>query len=118
VIAGAYPAVKSKHAKVEPIREPTLFEMEQMEPVGALVNNLAVERSHAEPGFVLGTSAFTAAGWPGSFYPPALKLSDYLTYSASRFRTVEIDSTYYGPPAASTVESWCRKTPAAAGRRW
>ena len=60
---------------------------------------------------LIGTSAFTAAGWAGSFYPVGMKSDDYLGYYASKFRTVEIDSTYYGTPAASTVQSWCRKTP-------
>jgi hypothetical protein len=41
-----------------------------------------------------------------------MKSDDYLSYYASKFRTVEIDSTYYGTPAASTLESWYRKTPA------
>lgn len=41
-----------------------------------------------------------------------MKSDDYLAYYASKFKTVEIDSTYYGTPAASTVESWYRKTPA------
>ena len=40
-----------------------------------------------------------------------LKSDDYLSYYASKFRTVEIDSTYYGTPAASTVENWYRNTP-------
>jgi uncharacterized protein YecE (DUF72 family) len=26
----------------------------------------------------IGTSAFTAAGWEGSFYPPGMKPADYL----------------------------------------
>ncbi|MGB7729475.1 MAG: DUF72 domain-containing protein [Candidatus Acidiferrum sp.] len=60
---------------------------------------------------LLGTSAFQAAGWSGSFYPVGMKSDDYLGYYASKFRTVEIDSTYYGTPAASTVENWYRKTP-------
>ncbi len=40
-----------------------------------------------------------------------MKSTEYLSYYASRFRTVEIDSTYYGTPSASTVESWYRKIP-------
>jgi hypothetical protein len=33
----------------------------------------------------LGTSAFTAAGWPGRFNPDNLKPADYLTYYATQF---------------------------------
>ena len=59
----------------------------------------------------LGTSAFTAAGWETSFYPSGMKPADYLTYYATKFDTVEVDSTFYRTPAASTVSGWARKTP-------
>ncbi|MGA8012461.1 MAG: DUF72 domain-containing protein [Candidatus Acidiferrales bacterium] len=51
----------------------------------------------------LGTSAFTAAGWEGAFYPAGMKPADYLTYYATKFDTVEVDSTFYRTPSASTV---------------
>ncbi len=41
-----------------------------------------------------------------------MKPAEYLTYYASKFYTVEIDNTYYGPPSASTVTDWRDKTPA------
>jgi uncharacterized protein YecE (DUF72 family) len=63
----------------------------------------------AEPVIRLGTSAFTAAGWPGSFYPESLKPADYLTFCASQFDTVELDNTFYRTP--STVRGWNAKTP-------
>jgi uncharacterized protein YecE (DUF72 family) len=59
----------------------------------------------------LGTSAFTAAGWEGSFYPAGMKPSDYLSYYATKFDTVEVDSTFYRTPAVSTVKGWYAKTP-------
>jgi uncharacterized protein YecE (DUF72 family) len=40
-----------------------------------------------------------------------MKQTEYLSHYAKTFRTVEIDSTFYGTPMASTVESWYRKTP-------
>jgi uncharacterized protein YecE (DUF72 family) len=46
----------------------------------------------------LGTSAFTAAGWESSFYPAGMKPADYLTYYATKFDTVEVDSTFYRTP--------------------
>ncbi len=42
----------------------------------------------------LGTSAFTAAGWPGTFYPEDAPASEYLRYYAQHFDTVEVDSTF------------------------
>jgi uncharacterized protein YecE (DUF72 family) len=59
----------------------------------------------------IGTSAFTAAGWEGSFYPEGTKPADYLTYYATRFNSVEVDSTFYRAPAKTTVQGWARKTP-------
>ena len=63
------------------------------------------------PGIFLGTSSFTASGWQGTFYPPGIHSRDYLSYYASRFQTVEIDSTFYGTPSASTVTNWKARTP-------
>ena len=59
----------------------------------------------------VGTSAFTAAGWEGSFYPEGMKPADYLTFYATKFNTVEVDSTFYRTPAVSTVKGWAAKTP-------
>jgi uncharacterized protein YecE (DUF72 family) len=62
-------------------------------------------------GVRFGTSSFSSTDWVGPFYPRGLKPSDFLRFYATRFSTVEIDATYYHVPAASTVDSWVRKTP-------
>jgi hypothetical protein len=67
----------AKHPRVEPIRNPTLFEMDKLEQAGRLVNSLNVERLYSEPGLLLGTSAFTANGWAGAFDPPGMKPHDF-----------------------------------------
>jgi uncharacterized protein YecE (DUF72 family) len=59
----------------------------------------------------LGTSAFTAAGWEQAFYPAGMKPADYLSYYATQFDAVEVDSTFYRTPAISTVKGWYAKTP-------
>jgi uncharacterized protein YecE (DUF72 family) len=59
----------------------------------------------------IGTSGFTAAGWSGTFFPRKVPTRDYLSYYASRFNTVELMSTLYGPPAMSTVNNWYSQTP-------
>ncbi len=59
----------------------------------------------------LGTSAFTAAGWPGSFYPEGLASSEYLSYYAQHFDTVEVDSTFYRIPSPATTRNWYARTP-------
>ena len=42
-----------------------------------------------------GTSAFTAAGWEGAFYPAGMHPRDFLTYYATKFNAVAGDSTFY-----------------------
>jgi len=64
-----------------------------------------------QPLLRVGTSAFTAAGWEGTFYPEGMKPADYLTYYAQHFDTVELDNTFYRTPSVSTVRGWDAKTP-------
>jgi len=59
----------------------------------------------------VGTSAFTADGWEGSFYPEGLAPRNQLSYYATQFDTVELDNTFYRTPALSTVQGWYAKTP-------
>ena len=40
-----------------------------------------------------------------------MKPADFLSYYATRFDTVEVDSTFYRTPAISTVKGWYEKTP-------
>lgn len=40
-----------------------------------------------------------------------MRPKDFICHYASQFQTVEIDSTFYGTPSASTVTSWNEKTP-------
>jgi uncharacterized protein YecE (DUF72 family) len=41
-----------------------------------------------------------------------MKPADYLSYYATKFDTVEVDSTFYAAPSANTVRNWNAKTPA------
>ena len=54
----------------------------------------------------IGTSGFSYKDWLGNFYPQFCPPADFLRFYASRFRTVEIDSTFYRIPAESTVRKW------------
>jgi uncharacterized protein YecE (DUF72 family) len=57
--------------------------------------------------------------WTGVFYPlkhgqkiPGTKEKfDELAYYAQRFDTVEINNTFYRPPAVKTAQSWADRTP-------
>lgn len=102
--------MKSSRPKAEPIRQPTLFQMEKVDKAD-LTSQSKIERPYSLPGILLGTSAFTANGWEGSFYAPSMKSRDFLSYYATQFATVEVDSTFYGCPSASTVKNWAARTP-------
>jgi uncharacterized protein YecE (DUF72 family) len=100
-----------KRPKAQPIRSPTLFEMENIEKAATPANTFPLDRPNFLPGLFLGTSSFTASGWEGSFYPKGMRSTDYLAFYAKQFVTVEIDSTFYGCPSASTVSKWSARTP-------
>ncbi|MEV4345629.1 DUF72 domain-containing protein [Actinoplanes sp. NPDC049596] len=61
----------------------------------------------------VGTASWTdktllASGWyPASADTPEKRLA----YYAKQFPVVEVDSTYYGPPAEQTTKLWAQRTP-------
>lgn len=59
----------------------------------------------------VGTSGFSYDDWKGHFYPEKLAKKDMLAYYAKAFSCVEINSTYYAIPAASSFASMAAKTP-------
>ncbi len=66
----------------------------------------------AEPGRILvGTSGYSFADWVGPFYPPGTKSGDYLSYYATQFACVEVNSTYYRIPHPKVLAQMERKTP-------
>jgi uncharacterized protein YecE (DUF72 family) len=61
---------------------------------------------------LLGTSGYSYPDWGGVFYPPGLERAKQLDYYVRQFQTVEVNSTYYRIPPASTFAAMERKTPA------
>jgi len=92
-------------------KNPTLFPIGKLEVEGKLANTVTGDRPFSLPGILLGTSAFTAGGWEGTFYPRGMQSRDFLSYYATQFATVEVDSTFYGCPSARTVDNWAARTP-------
>jgi uncharacterized protein YecE (DUF72 family) len=58
----------------------------------------------------VGVSGFSYPGWKGNFYPNDLKSEDFLGYYSQKLNSVEINSSFYAPPSATTVKSWSAKT--------
>ena len=60
---------------------------------------------------LIGTQGFSFSDWVGPFYPAGTQRRTYLEEYAHRFPIVEIDSTFYGVPRATTVQGWRERTP-------
>ncbi|MBK8045747.1 MAG: DUF72 domain-containing protein [Anaerolineales bacterium] len=59
----------------------------------------------------IGTSSWLFDAWRGVFYPERLPRPQYLTYYASQFDTVEVNTSFYGLPSPSTLVNWVESTP-------
>jgi uncharacterized protein YecE (DUF72 family) len=59
----------------------------------------------------IGTSGWSYDHWEGVLYPPGTPPRARLEYYVERFRTVEVNSTYYRWPRAATFDSWRRRLP-------
>jgi uncharacterized protein YecE (DUF72 family) len=59
----------------------------------------------------LGTSSWTFADWWGVFYPSGLSKDRALAYYATQFNSVEVNTSFYGLPAPTTVIQWLECVP-------
>jgi len=59
-----------------------------------------------DPHLHLGTSSWSSRDWEGVFYPEGAAPGEYLSHYSTRFRTVEVDATFYNTPSAATVAKW------------
>ena len=60
----------------------------------------------------VGTSGYNYPEWRGSFYPPAFPAKQMFGYYAERFRTVEINATFYRMPTPKLTAAWHEQAPA------
>lgn len=59
----------------------------------------------------IGPAGWSYKDWAGPVYPdPRPAGFDELTFIADRFDCIEINTTFYRPPAAKMVEGWVRRT--------
>ncbi len=59
----------------------------------------------------VGTSGYNYPEWKGSFYPHKFPAAKMLAYYAERFKTVEINYTFYRIPNEKILAGWDRETP-------
>ena len=60
----------------------------------------------------VGTSGYAYKEWKGPFYPEDLPDKQMLKYYGERFRSVEINNTFYRMPKESMLETWAAEVPA------
>jgi len=60
----------------------------------------------------VGTSGYSYKEWKGTFYPKDLPDKQMLCFYGERFRSVEINNTFYRMPKASVLEAWAAEVPA------
>jgi uncharacterized protein YecE (DUF72 family) len=60
---------------------------------------------------VVGTSSWADPGFVEHWYPRGLASKERLPFYTERFEAVELNSSFYAIPAASTVEGWVKATP-------
>jgi uncharacterized protein YecE (DUF72 family) len=59
----------------------------------------------------VGTSGWHYDHWKGPFYPDEVTGGDRLEYYAKRFRTVEVNSSFYRLPEVRTLRRWRETVP-------
>lgn len=59
----------------------------------------------------IGTSGYSYKEWKGSFYPDKIAAGDMLGYYGTRFRSVEINNTFYRMPRETTLVQWSEQVP-------
>lgn len=59
----------------------------------------------------IGTSGWYYDHWRGAFYPEDLPKKDYLKFYFGKFRTVELNNSFYRLPAEETFKTWRGSSP-------
>ena len=59
----------------------------------------------------LGTIGWSYNFWRGTFFPNEMTAKEFLGYYASKFNTVEVDSTFYRIPTQQAITNWKNQTP-------
>jgi uncharacterized protein YecE (DUF72 family) len=59
----------------------------------------------------IGISGWRYAPWRGIFFPPGLPQHDELAFAAHKFRTIEINGTFYGTQRPESFEKWRETVP-------
>jgi uncharacterized protein YecE (DUF72 family) len=67
-------------------------------------------RPRAGRAFV-GISGYNYPGWRGKFYPPAVRVRDWLRYASGIFNSIELNGTFYSLKSPQVFARWADETP-------
>jgi uncharacterized protein YecE (DUF72 family) len=59
----------------------------------------------------VGSSGYSYKEWKGPFYPEKMPDKELLRFYGERFKSVEINNTFYRMPKASVLEAWAQEVP-------
>jgi uncharacterized protein YecE (DUF72 family) len=59
----------------------------------------------------IGTSGWNYKHWKGNFYPEDVPQKKWLEFYYNRFKTVELNNSFYRLPEIKTFDSWRKNTP-------
>ncbi|CAN5362490.1 DUF72 domain-containing protein [soil metagenome] len=76
-------------------------------PAAAPARKSATQKIH------IGCSGWFYWRWRDDFYPDSLSTSDWFSHYASKFKTVELNASFYSWPTEATVKTWIKQ----AGRK-
>jgi uncharacterized protein YecE (DUF72 family) len=71
----------------------------------------ALGSSSIAPVIHIGTQSWFYPDWKGVFYDRDAEQAEFLRMYAEEFRSVEVDTTFYGIPTEATLQKWLRNTP-------
>ncbi|MFT9849925.1 DUF72 domain-containing protein [Aneurinibacillus sp. REN35] len=61
--------------------------------------------------YVIGMSGWSYKEWKEVFYPEGLPQTDFFSYYSSQFSSVEVNTSFYYLPKASTIQKWYETSP-------
>ncbi len=59
----------------------------------------------------VGISGWTYPPWRGTFYPKGLRQKDELAFAAGKFRSIEVNGTFYGLQRPESFAQWAAQVP-------
>jgi uncharacterized protein YecE (DUF72 family) len=74
-------------------------------------NNAKLSAPARPTRWFVGCPIWACKNWVGQYYPSSAKEKDFLKHYAKQFNTIELNSTHYHLPDASTVARWRDSVP-------